>query len=482
MDTITTGGKTWRTSGVKLRMFLELILLKYLYMISISLMLQDSYLIWPFDKNIDFFLSLIELIPFTVCLVAFLHFYRRDSAYSFFSTLLFIVYYIPTNSGLSMSGNDPKYYLLINIYSIIIFVVLGYISNNELNDISEDRFDIKNLYESKRRMRIIRTLVILVCLISLVYVYAYNGLDFSLLRSSDMYTTRGDYATYVAENTDSLLSYFLLLFRCMTKWFLPLALYFALTNKKIIDIVLCLVSFLALFTVSMEKSTLLIAGVVFFLSWAEKHSNFSRISELLIRIFIIFFVITLIEFSIRRESVLFNMVVRREFYMPAWLTKIYYDFFETNPKMWFRQDAFFVQNILSVFFEKPYPTGSTGIISRSFFNGLIPSPNTGMFAEAYGQMGVLGVFVFPFIVGALTKILRKSSDWYGDGAVAVIMVILCLDMHSVSILASSAFIGILLVLFVTFLIKNYYRGRKKQTFQNNLNAISVNSRGDVENG
>ncbi len=134
--------------------------------------------------------------------------------------------------------------------------------------------------------------------------------------------------------------------------------------------------------------------------------------------------------------------------------------------MWFTQDVFFVQNILSRFFERPYPTNSTGVIRAYFFDGLIPSPNTGMFAEAYGQMGILGVVVFPLIIGLIVKALRKGTDWYGDGAVIIIMTRLCLHCISVSILPSSAFIGFLLLLFVTFLLKSYYHSKSKDIILN----------------
>lgn len=448
----------------KLTMFIEMVLLKYLYMISISLMLSDNYLIWSFDKHVDMFYSFIELVPFIVCLLIYLHGYRANSAYSFFSTLLFIMFFIPSNSGLSLSANDPLYYCLINVYAILIFLLISFLTGREGKDLCQDRFEITRLYESKGRMRVIRVLLIVVCVISIAYVYFYNGLDFSAL-FSDMYETRADYAAYVAENTDSLLSYFLLLFSKMTQWLLPLCFYFALVNKKPIDVFLCLFSFLALFTVSMEKSTLLIVAIVAFIYWAEKHTDFSRVSELIIRLFIAFFAACLIEYSIRGESILFTMIVRRMFYIPTYLTKIYYDFYSVNSKMWFTQDIFFVQNILQSLVGRAYPTNSTQVISSAFFDGLIPSPNTGMFAEAYGQMGVIGTVVFPFIVCVILWVMRRSSDWYGDGAVAVIMTRLCLQMISTSILPSSAFIGVLLMVFVTFLLKNYYRLKNRDTYR-----------------
>ena len=449
----------------RIKIFIELIVLKFLYMISVKLMLPELYAIWSFDKNVDFYYSLFELIPYVLCLFTYLHFYRRNSAYCFFLTLLFVIFYIPANSGLSLSKNDVTYYCLINLYSLLIFTIVGLISKKEKNDESIDRFDVTHIYDSKRRVRVIRTMLVIVCVISIGFVYLYNGLDFSKV-FSDMYSTRGDYAAYVTENTDSLLSYFLLLFAKMTQWLLPLGLYFAIVNKKPVDVFLCLFSFLALFTVSMEKSTLMIIGVVIFICWEEKRKDFDRLSEILIRVFLIFFAIIFVEYAIKRESILFTLIVRRIFYMPTYLTKLYYDFFRENPKMWFTQDAFFIQNVLQRFFSRPYPTNATGVISRYYFDGLIPSPNTGLFAEAYGQMGIIGVFVFPFIVALIVRVMRRGTDWYGKGAVSVVMTRLCLQMVSVFTLPSSAFVGVLMVLGVTFLLKNCYYSQGRDIIHN----------------
>lgn len=442
-------------SIIKLKLLLEMIVIKVLYMVSVDLMLPNQYVIWSFNKTVDYSYVLVEIIPFMFCYYAYIRNYKRGSQYSFFSTLLFILFYIPTNSGLTLSGNDPVYYCLVNTYSFLIFWLVGNLTNKEERDISKDRFDISSLYDDKRRTRIIRILLYCVCAITIGYVYSYNGLNFSML-FSDMYTTRGEYAAYVSENTDSLLSYFLLVFRKITQWLLPICLYFSLIHKKIVDILLCLFSFLALFTVSMEKSTLMIVGVVVFIYNVEKKKLFQKSSELLIKCFLAMFMICILEFYIKGESIIFNMIVRRTFYMPNWLTKIYYDFYHNNSKMWFTQDVFFIQNITQRIFGRIYPVNSTGVISQAFFDGLIPSPNTGMFAEAYGQLGNLGAFVFPFIVVYIMRIIRKNIDWFGDGMTSVVMTKMCLQLISVSVLPSSNLIGIILVILVTQMIKILY--------------------------
>ena len=79
------------------------IVLKILYIITIALMLPDKYLIWSFDKKVDLTLILIELIPFTICLFLYLKLYEGHVFISFFSTIVFMMTFIPSNSVLSLS-------------------------------------------------------------------------------------------------------------------------------------------------------------------------------------------------------------------------------------------------------------------------------------------------------------------------------------------------------------------------------------------
>jgi hypothetical protein len=210
----------------------------------------------------------------------------------------------------------------------------------------------------------------------------------------------------------------------------------------------------------MEKSTLMIIGVVVFVYYVEKKGEFPRASELVVRYFILMFFICYFEYFMNGESVVFNMIVRRTLYMPSWLNTVYYDFYHDNVKMWFTQDVFLVQNITQRLFGRAYPVNSTGVISQSFFDGLIPSPNTGMFAEAYGQIGILGVVVFPFILSFLIRIIRRNIDWFGDGMTAVIMAKMVLQWISVSVLPSSNMIGVILIVVITKVMKLLYYNKQ----------------------
>ena len=429
---------------------------KFLYMFSVALMLPDQYLIWTFYKNINLLYACIEMVPFILGLLVLILGYKPNSVYSFSALLMFIMYFIPANSGLSLSGNNYIYFTLINIFCILMLVAFSELAKRESNDIYNDTLNDEQILTDKRKVMFIRLIMIFISLLSIFYVYYFNGLNFSAL-FSDMYETRVDFTNTVAEAEGTFVSYFVLIVRSVTKWFLPIYLVFSLKNKRVIDTFLCLFTFVALYTVTLEKSTLMIVGVAIFIAIVDKKDNLLNAGVYLALLFFVMFIISLIEYLFRGESLIFTLIIRRMFYIPQYMTQIHYDYYSTGSKMWFSQDAFLLQNIVRVFFGSPYTNGTTKVISNAFFQGLIPSPNSGGFSEAYSQMGSLGVIVFPFIYAGLFKRMRKCASWYGSGAALVVMVRLVLSVTGVHLLASSEMIGFILFFIITYVFRNFYQ-------------------------
>lgn len=427
-----------------------LLTIKILYIISIDMMLSDNYMLWSFNKDIDYFYIIIELLPFFVCEYLVLHRYEKGDAHSFFGVLLFIIFFIPANSGLSVSGNQMEYYWLINLYSVILFFAFMLFRPKESEIINEEV--IVDLTESNRYMTAIRIFMVIVCLISIIRTYMYNGLNLSFA-FSDMYSVRSDYASYYANNTGSFTSYLLLIVTNLGSWFMPIYLYYALVNKKPFDTILSLFSILAVFTIEMMKAQLLIIPIVIFFAILKRRDKLYLAAEKLAKGMIYLIIIAIVEFKIRGESFIFDLIVRRLFYIPTYMINIHYGFYSTHDKILFTNDAFFIQYIARFVFGTKYVNSSVKVISDNCFRGLLPSPNTGMFAEAYAQLGVAGIFVFPFIILWITNLIRKYSQSYGDGAVLVALTYLSIRLISVYILTSSTLIGIIEFVLISMLFR-----------------------------
>ena len=366
---------------------IALFAIKLLYMLTVDYMLPETYSILSFNKEINWSLIAYEIPAFLLGAYLFLLSYKRNPVVDFFLVILFVMTFIPVNSGLVLSNNDVVYYVLNNCYSISILAVFAYFTRK--NPSFDCIVRSEDLVLSRRNWRIISIFMIIASLVVIGYVYYQNGINISIIFVSEMYDVRADYTDYVQENTGGFISYFVVLLGGITKWLLPIYFYFSIRKGAILSILLSLFSFIAIFSLSMEKSTLFFILIPFFVSIVVKKMIFKNIARYLVNCFLVLFGGSLLEFYNRGESILFDVIIRRVFYMPSYICSQYYDFFSNHEKLWLRQDAFLIQNILQRIFEKPYPYGATRVISEQIYEGYILSPNTGMMAEAYTQIGNL---------------------------------------------------------------------------------------------
>jgi hypothetical protein len=427
-----------------------MIFLKIMYVISIDLFLPEMTNLWAFNKSVDLPLVILEMPVFLVVLYVYMGTLKTGSLYGCISTMLFIMYFIPNNSGLSLSSYELLYYFLVNSFCLALFSVLGLMVRKE-EKFSDAHIDFTKLWKNKKMVLKMRIILVFVCAIIIAYVYAYNGLNFSYLTSS-MYETRAEYASFAYDIQGSLLSYIILIITMAGGWMLLVCLYFSIMAKKILDIILCLFTYLALFTVEMQKGTLAVIAIVIFVAWQEKRGKLDKISFSIIKAFVALFLVIFSEYLLFKTSYLFTLIAKRMFYTPSYLTHTYYEFFSTTSKIWFTSDAFLISNILSSLIGRIHPSHMIKLISQNAFSGLLPSPNTGLFAEAYAQMGVLGIVIYPFIFGKAIKIMGESSKWYGNGVAFVIMCRLSLTLLNTQILTSRNVVGIAVFYIISYLV------------------------------
>lgn len=435
-----------------LKILVYLILIKVLYMLSISLMLPDKYELWSYNKNVDWFYFVIELLVLiAVYILAFRHF-DWDSMYALVILIIFVMAYIPANSGLSLSGQDVLYYVCVNIYFALLFAVLDSLEKHLQDEDEYNTFEEQSILFDNRKLLLLRIFMLVICGITIYFVYQYNGLNFNILNSV-MYDTRANYAEYIASRQGTFISYFALILMGITTWMLPLYLYLSLYYGKALDIIIALFTFLALYLMEMQKSTLMVIPLVLLILLCTKKKNRKGICFYVLNFFVLLFVAIFVEYFIRKgTSSIFNFLIPRMFYMPTYLSKIYYDYFSVNHKMWFTQDVFIVSNILSRLIGRFGSDSIVGTISNSFFKGLIPSPNTGFFAEAFAQVGYFGIVIFPLILGALTKLIYKTSKWYGEGVELTLGARWALLLLNTQVLTSTRMVSILMFVLITFFL------------------------------
>lgn len=92
------------------------------------------------------------------------------------------------------------------------------------------------------------------------------------------------------------------------------------------------------------------------------------------------------------------------------------------------------------------------MINKTFFGGYVPSPNTGLFADAYMNFGVCGVILYPFL---LSFVLNKSEgifQKYGPGILTVMAVKLAIHLTNVPLFRTDFVLSYFLFVFVLWLI------------------------------
>ena len=441
-------GRLWLCAGM--------LAIKLIYILTTSLMLPDINLLWPYDKNICLDNIVFELIPFLAAVLIYVYLYRRGNMYSYFTSVFFIIFFIPVNSSLSLSSYEPDYFILSNLFSILLLLILGNIaaedqSKNPQACVSGEQITENLLFSNPVYVWIFRGAMILVCILTLYYVYKYNGINFAIL-TSQMYSVRSDYAEYAVSIQGTTASYLTLIITGAGRWFLPVYLYFALTRKNAADTIICLFTIVANYTVEMQKSSLFIILVVLFVVRLKQTRKLHLAGEKWVGFFVILLAASCAEYAVTKDSVIYQVIIRRLMYVPNYMTHTYYAFFKNNQKIWFTQDAFIIQWFMRAVLKRPYEGSTVQVISANCFSGLLPSPNTGIFAEAYAQMGIAGVFVFPIINGLVIRWIGESSRTFGEGIPLVVLSRMGFTFINNFTLASSILIGVCIFVFTANVI------------------------------
>lgn len=429
-----------------------LVVIKFSYIYLNVLMLPDLWQTFDFDRKIDLTNILFEMVFYLICLGVYSKFYRRGNAICFLMTVLFCIYFIPINSTMSLSSYSIEYFVSVNIYCILLFYLLGKLAQKSEK---EERILGGFFDNSKGLLTAFRVVTIVTCFLTFGYVYIISGeINFTKVFQEETYDVRAQLADFYMDNTDGMLAYMMLIWSAFYSMVLIIGLYLAIVYKHYLDSLLILITYFALYTLSMEKSLLMKPIIAIFISFMVRKKKLNQVSELFIGGFVLLMIISIIEYIVAKESVIYTLIIRRIAYMPSYLTHVYYDFFNAHDKVWFTRDVFQLDKIVNLIYSGRYSTGIVQTIAEEVYGGGIPSPNTGLFAEAFAQAGYLGVLIFPPIVVLAFKYLYKCSRNFGIGASMVILAQFALSMISIQLLWSRAVVQILIfVLFTLVMMK-----------------------------
>lgn len=404
-----------------------------------------------------------EFISFSVFIIFTVFLVRRFAENSFvnlFIYALYAVYYIPINSAYAINNTDISFFICSNVFVFLIMffcstrIVIGRISLGASSKSKKNIEDYSTLLDDKR----IRIACFTICILCLIYKIMYNGFSFSLSIFSDtLYDARASYVASMDAISGSLIAYVLTLIKNLSGCVAPFYLYYGLKKRNIIAVSGSIICLLSLFSIAAGKGTIIFVAVVLAILWCEKYSSFSKIIDWMLFAIGIALLFCLIHFQVTGSYSFYFLIFRRQMYYPAWLNTLYFDYFSRNPKVYFSQSTFLLQNIIPSFYNQQ----PIMLISAEYYRSLIPSPNTGMFADAYMNLGIVGIFVFPVVITFLLNKSAKVFASYGEGISILMAVKFVLHLTNVPMFRTDSVLSIWLFTFLLFLIPKVYIVRKR---------------------
>ena len=334
--------------------------------------------------NTDFY-----ILSWLVCIGMFPLIYKtlkKDSFIGLSIYMLTILSFVPTTSILGLYGVEMRFLILMIIYWFMLFG-FAYILK-----------PFKIYWPPIKQRKYIEWFWLLLASLTIVYISGrYTGfrLHFDLV---DVYGLRMEarefgmpiWLTYINNAVNTILPVLFVLYLAEKKYKLAIFVGFII--------------FLS-FSVAGHKSIIfklfLAVLAYYFFTWERK--------RILLKGIIGIICISALEVFILKSGTLFSLFIRRVLFVPSQLHVAYYDFFENHELLYFRQGL-----LRWLGFDSPYNMKITFLIGGHAFGNYETNANNGLFSDAYMNMGVLGIFIFPLIIVLIIYMLNAASKWMND--------------------------------------------------------------------
>lgn len=429
----------------------EMFAIKYLYVILALLVLKDSWYVGSGSYEIDF-VFWKELLASAVFLgITLVHLKFEPKAYFPKSLLhiLYVLYYIPVNCSFALNNQSTGFFFLSNLYFLLLILSVYFFSGFFSGKLDKLRPRSTPEKQSLINDKGLNWFCAIICCVFVLYKLCYNGLSFSVsIDSTNVYENRSEYQSFLDAISGTSLAYVISLLKNLIAYVAPFYMLVCLLRRNFIGAGLSLLTILSSYSMSSGKSTLffiaIVAGVYLLRRW-KLCRHFNRIFDLGI---LLLSVLCLGEHLFLHSDRFYTVILRRLMYLPAWINTMYYDYFMEHGMVWWSQNTFLLQNLI----PDVYDVSPLTIISNVYFQGEVPSPNTGLMAEAIMHAGILGVFLYPPILGLMVALSGKVLKQYGPAVQLLIAAKLALNLTNVPItrtdfvLSYFAFIVLLLVI------------------------------------
>lgn len=401
----------------------------FIFLILYKLLLDLSYIVF-IHKNYEYmgFILDLNLYKYVFSLFIFVVIYYmlpkdNDKPSSIFLQLHFIIMIIPMFTIYALMNESNVFFILSMIIFSVQYIILKLIPNIKIVRIKESKYI---LY------------ILLIGITFFVYfsMIKANGISLRALNILNVYDIRDGVSypflmTYLVTWQAKVINPFLIAISYMNK------------NKKLLftSIILQLI----LYLITAHKSYLLITiAILIVMKILFSKRDFLKVisqkAALLTTGLIGFYVILT---SLTMPS----LFLRRLLFIPAQIKFHYYDFFSKNEFLYFSQGT--IGGILQL--KYPYDMNSANMIGSIYFNNPQISSNTGYIADAYANMGFLGMLLIALIFVFILVLIDSLSIKLGKGLTVGLTLFPIMALNDSALQTTLLTGGLLFLLIVLYL-------------------------------
>lgn len=314
--------------------------------------------------------------------------------------LIYLISYIPSNLLIAYCGYEIGYVLMFNTFWFLMLGLSYFVSKIRHKPYilpeKEYKFYKEHNYAMQRTVMVLDRkqanqfkwvyfgFIMVLSAYALFLSYKANGLRLTL-SFDNVYDMR--------EETAGLFGTFDSLFiKVFSTAVLPISMGFALKNKKVLMAIWLFFMTVVMFSIGGNKSYLLVIMACMIVFPIISDNIIKKIPFILAVGLAVLLILHKITDEWKPVDYAVDVLIRRTMFTPAEIGYSYYRFFQENPAIWLADEAFIVRlGWTGPYNETPLSTvvgmamyGTTGI-------------NNGLFGNALGEFGNLGIVIFPII-------------------------------------------------------------------------------------
>lgn len=359
---------------------------------------------------ISFLNSWLVLLIITYFVLPFLR-NDGDIAKSCIGVCLYMIRVVPMTSFIAFMPQDNLYLIYNVLYWILLFLIIEKIPYKRLRN----KGSIFAVY-----------FVTIISIFAVLWVsgyYAHFRLHLSLM---DVYDLRDNARTF---KIPLLLDYIW----AATYNIIPILIVYFIVNKKFS--IAALLIFVGILNFSINGSKSAFFKILFCLFLFLFHKK--NIRKAILPLFVFISVLTVGAYLFLNDVFLSTLITRRVFFVPNQLDTFYYDYICKHVPLYFNTEEF---------------GKLTFLIGEDSFNMFDMRANNGLFSDAYANLGPIGVFVFPIILGIFLNffcsVCRKHNQAISVFSAIIVVTTLGSSAFTTSLLTH----GLLLLLLTIYLM------------------------------